>query len=112
MLRGELQLPQTAQFAQAFAVQDRYALAQLLCSMEKLPRDKLLEVLLQWKQLLADALLARTGIPGGPEATLLGQRCTAAVLAAAANTVQTAMDRCSANIGAGHICGWLTVTIL
>lgn len=112
LLRGELLLPQTAQFAQVFVSRDRFAMTQLLCSMEKLPRDKLLEIFRQWKQLLTDAMLVRAGIPGGPEASLVGRQCTAPILAEAANTVQTAMDRCSANVGAGHICGWLAVTIL
>ena len=111
LLQGELHLPQTVQFAQSYAANDRYALTQLLCSMEKLPREKLLEVLTQWKQLLADALLFRAGIPGGPEASGLGRQRTAADLAAAAHTVQTAMDYCAANIGTGHICGWLTVSL-
>jgi len=111
LLQGELQLPQTIQFAQAFAAGDRYAMTQLLCSMEKLPRDKLLDVLAQWKQLLTDALLVRAGIPGSPEASNLGNRRTAAVLAEAATAVQHAMEHCSANIGTGHICGWLAVTL-
>jgi pyruvate kinase len=84
---------------------------QLLASMEKLSRDKLLEVLSQWKQLLADALLVRAGIPGSPEAANLGNRRTAAVLAAAATSIQQAMEHCAANIGTGHICGWLAVTL-
>ena len=79
--------------------------------MEKLPRDKLLDVLTQWKQLLADALLVRAGIPGDPDAAMLANRRTAAALAASAEIVQQAMDHCSANVGAGHICGWLAVSL-
>lgn len=111
LLQGTMQLPQTIQFAQSFSARDRYGLTLLLCSMEKQPRDKLLEIFLQWKQLLTDALLVRSGFPGGPEAALLGRSRSAADLAAAANTVQTAMDHCAANVGAGHICGWLSVTL-
>ena len=111
LLQGELQLPQTTQFAQAYAAGDRYGLTLLLCSMEKLPRDKLLEVLSQWKQLVTDALLVRAGLPGGPEATALGQHRTAPALAAAANLIQQAMEHCTANLGAGHICGWLAVNL-
>ena len=111
LMQGAIQLPQTTEFAQYFTARDRYGLSLLLCSMEKQPRDKLLEIFLQWKQLLTDALLVRSGIPGGPEATQLGRTRTAADLAAAANHVQTAMDHCAANVGAGHICGWLAVTL-
>lgn len=111
LLQGGLQLPQTEAFAAAWQTGDRYALTHLLCSMEKLPRDKLLEIFLQWKQLLADALLVRAGFPGGPEATALARQRTAAQLAEAAGAVQTAMDHCAANVGAGHICGWLTAVL-
>ena len=111
LLQGELQLPQTTQFAQAFAASDRYAITQLLASMEKLPRDKFLEILIQWKQLLADAMLVRAGMPGSPEATELANRRTAIVLVAATTNIQKAMEHCAANIGTGHICGWLAVTL-
>lgn len=111
LLQGDLHLPQTLQFAQCYAAADTYGLIQLLCSMEKLPRDKILEVLTQWKQLLADALLVRAGLPGGPEAARLAHSRTAPDLAAAADTVQRAMDHCAANVGAGHICGWLAVSL-
>lgn len=111
LLQGQLTLPQTTEFAQAFAAADRYALTLLLCSMEKLPRDKLLEIFQQWKALLADALLVRAGILGSAEATALGQRRTAASLANAAGLVQTAMEHCTANIGTGHVCGWLAATL-
>lgn len=111
LLHGPLLLPQTVQFAQAYTQSDRCALIQLLCTMEKLPRDQLLEILQQWKSLLTDALSARAGIPGDPEATALGQRRTAAALAAAAGHVQQAMEYCAANIGTGHICGWLAVSL-
>ena len=111
LLQGTIQLPQTAEFARCCAERDRYGMTLLLCSLEKQPRDKLLEILLQWKQLLADALLVRNGFPGSPEATRLSGSRTAADLAAAARTIQTAMDHCAANVGAGHICGWLSVAL-
>ena len=104
-------MTQTALFAQTFAASDRYGLTQLLCSMEKLPREKLLDVLIQWKQLLTDALLARAGIPCDPDAAALAHQRTAPALASAAQLVQQAMDHCSANVGAGHICGWLAVAL-
>ncbi len=111
MLAGELTQPQTAQFAEAFAAHDGFSMIQLLCAMEKLPRDRLLEILLQWKQLLTDALTVRAGLPGGELAMAMGQGRTARDLAAAAETVQKAMDACNANIGTGHICGWLAAEL-
>lgn len=111
LLRGSIQLPQTVQFARCFAERDRYGMTLLLCSLEKQPRDQLLDIFLQWKQLLTDALLVRSGIPGSPDATRLGSTRTAVDLADAAKTIQTAMDHCAANVGAGHICGWLAATL-
>lgn len=111
LMQGSMHLPQTVTFAQCIANRDHFGLTLLLCSMEKQPRDKLLEIFLQWKQLLTDALLVRSGLPGGPEAAQLGRSRTAADLAAAADAIQTAMDHCAANVGAGHICGWLSVTL-
>ena len=43
--------------------------------------------------------------------TLLILAVIAAVLAAAAASIQQAMEHCAANIGTGHICGWLAVTL-
>ena len=111
LLQGAIQLPQTAQFARCFTERDRYGLTLLLCSMEKLPREKLQEIFLQWRQLLTDAMLVRSGLPGSPDAARLGSTRTAVDLSAAANAVGAAMEYCAANVGAGHICGWLAVTL-
>lgn len=111
LLLGAMHLPQTEEFSRVYAAGDSYGLTLLLSSMEKLPRDRLLAVLTQCKQLLTDALQVRAGIPGSREAAALGHRRTAADLAAAAHTIQSAMDFCNANIGTGHICGWLAASL-
>ena len=110
-LREEAELPQTAEFARAFGENDRFAMTALLCSMEKLPRDRLIACFAQWKMLLTAALGVRAGISDTPEAEFLGCRRTARELAAAAELIQTAMEYCSANIGAGHICGYLAASL-
>ena len=111
LLEGELYAPQTLEFARAYADKDRFALTSLLCALEKQPRDKLQPLLGQWRQLVADAMLVRAGLPGGPEATVLGRSRTGVDLTAAAGTLQRAMDACDANIGTGHICGWLAAVL-
>ncbi len=111
LLQGAFYLPQTAEFAEAFAKKDTLALTRILCGMEKQPRSKLAEILIQWRQLLTDAMLVRSGLPGAPEAAAIGRSRTGAELAAAAQALQKAQDACAANIGTGHICGWL-VTVL
>lgn len=102
---------QIEQFVQAFSSGDRYLLTGLLCAMEKMSRDQLQGCFARWKQLLADALMVRAGMPGTPEAERLGRSRTAQDLAAAAATIQKAMEHSNANVGTGHICGWLAATL-
>lgn len=111
LLEGELYAPQTLQFVQAYGQKDRLAMVSLLCALEKQPRDKLQSLLGQWRQLITDAMLIRTGLPGGPEATAIGSSRTGVDLTAAAEILQQAMDACDANIGTGHICGWLAAVL-
>lgn len=110
-LQSDAEDPQTKQFAFAFAGRDRFALAMLLSAMEKTPRDQLMRTFANWKQLLAQAMSVRAGLPGSPEAEQLGRSRTGQELAAAAAAMQKAIESCAANIGAGHICGWLAATM-
>ena len=109
--KEEQEETQAMQFASAFAGNDRYALTMLLCSMEKMPRDRLYRCLARWKMSLTDAIAYRSGVPCTPEAQLLGQSRTAQDLAVAADKLQKAMEYCTANIGAGHICGVLAADL-
>lgn len=111
MLQGGLTLPQTEQFAAAFAAADRFAMAKLLCSMEKLSRDQMSKILRQWLQLVTEALLCRSGVPGSRQAAFLAAGRTAQALMDAANTLEHARTCCEANVGVGHICGWLAVKL-
>ena len=110
-LQEEARSPQTQEFVRAFSENDRFALTKLLSSMEKLPRDQLFDCLSQWKALLTAALGVRAGVSDTPEAEQLGRSRTARELAAAAELVQKAMEHSAANIGAGHICGYLAVSL-
>lgn len=105
------ELPQTQQFVQAFSRRDRYELTKLLCTMEKMPREQLMQCFGSWKQLLTEAICARWGRPGAQNVQTLGQCRTAQELAAAAAKLQKAMELTAANIGVGHICGWLAASI-
>jgi DNA polymerase III gamma/tau subunit len=53
--------PQTEGFAKSYAAKDAVGLVQVLVPMEKWKRDRLLEALLQWKTLFAEALACRGG---------------------------------------------------
>ncbi len=112
LLRGAFYLPQTLEFAKAFGEKDLFALTMVLSAMEKQPRPKLQEILTQWRQLLTDAMVTRAGLPGSREAAAIGRSRTGADLAAAAALLQRAQDACAANIGGGHICGWLAAELI
>ena len=111
LLQSEVYEPQTLEFAAAFAKKDTLALTRVLCAMEKLPRAKMQDLLEQWRQLLTDALLVRAGMAVSPEAAAMGRGRTGADLSAALRSLQKALDSCAANIGTGHICGWLLVQL-
>ena len=111
MLQGELNLPQTEAFAEICKTGNRLALARLLCSMEKLSRDQLSQILRQWLQLVTDALQCRSGIAGSHQATEIASTRTAQSLMDTANALRKAIACCDANVGGGHICGWLAVTL-
>lgn len=110
-VKAGAELPQTAEFVRAFGEKDRFAITALLCSMEKLPRDRLMACFAQWKMLLTAALGVRAGVSDTPDAEFLGRRRTAQELAEAAALLQKAMEYCQANIGAGHICGDLAASL-
>ena len=105
------ELPQTELFVKAFSQGDRYELTHLLCSMEKMPREQVLRCFAQWKTCLTDGLSARAGMQGTAKAQTLGRSRTAQELAAAAAQLQKAMELTAANIGVGHICGWLAASL-
>ena len=111
LLKRETFEPQTLEFAAAFTKKDTMALAQVLGAMEKMPRVKLQELLEQWRRLVADAMLVRTGMTTSPEAAAMGSSRTGADLNGAVRSLQKALDSCAANIGTGHICGWLLVQL-
>ncbi|MBQ9967823.1 MAG: DNA polymerase III subunit [Oscillospiraceae bacterium] len=110
-LTGEDAFPLMADFVRAYADNDRYGITAVFAFMEKLPRDKLLKSLTALKRLMTEALAVRAGTVGSADAMALARRRTAPELADAAKALQTAMDRCAANIGAGHICGLLAATL-
>ena len=60
ILSGGGRLPQTLRFQEIYGARDEIGLLELLTSMEKWKRDKILELLTQWRQLLGGALIARS----------------------------------------------------
>lgn len=103
-------LPQTKEFAAAYASQSSGALLRVLAPMEKLKREQLRPLLLQWYALLASALTAQNGqSPLRSEASKIAISRSAADLLAALDALKQAQALLDANVGVAHICGALLV---
>ena len=111
-LRDGLFLPQALALANGFAARDGLAVLQALVPMEKNKREQILPVLEQTRRLLCMALRARAGsiVPGDTVQALLRGR-TGAELLQAAETLQTAADDLSSNVGVGAVVGGLCVQL-
>ena len=109
---GEVFLPQTKQFLQAFASKDPVQLLQVLVPMEKWKRDQLLTALNQWLELLGEALSCQVGglAPTSLTQTLCGCR-SARDLTNAITQLQTAITYAHSNVSPGSICGFLCWTL-
>ena len=106
---GEVLLPQTRQFLQAYASKDALHLLQILSPMEKWKRDQLLTALNQWLELLGEALACQTGsiAPGSLTRELCGRRSSRELTNAIAQ-LQKAITYAHSNVSPGAICGFLT----
>ena len=105
-------LPQTVAFAQAYTANNRHALLQVLVPMEKLKREQLLPILVQWHMLLEQTLLFQAGLPAAfTECRAIARRRTGAELLRGVQILQRAQELATANVGVGHICGALSVQL-
>jgi len=113
LLRDRTQTDERAELlAAAYADGDGLSLTRTLCKLEKLKREQLLPVLEHLQGLLAEALLAKSAQPVFRDAARrLAEKRTAAALLQGVKTVQQAYEAANANVGVGHICGFLAVSL-
>lgn len=105
-------LPQTEAFAAAYAKGSSGGLLRVLAPMEKLKREQLRPILLQWYALLTSALTAQNGQPSlRKEASELAASRSAADLLHAVDALDQAQKLLDANVGTAHICGALFVKL-
>lgn len=105
-------LPQTEAFAAAYAKGSSGALLRVLTPMEKLKREQLRPILLQWYTLLTSALTAQNGQPPlRKESSEIAASRSAADLLHAADALDQAQKLLDANVGVAHICGALFVKL-
>ena len=108
---GEL-LPQSKAFAEAYSAADPGALLRVLVPMERLKREQLRPILLQWTELLSSAAASRSGMPSiAPESQKIANNRTDAQLLRAVEVLRHAISLTDANVGAAHICGLLSVKL-
>lgn len=106
LLRGETD-ENARVLAAAYADRDRYALTERLFRMEKLKREQLIATLDALRKMLADGLAAKYGRRAVASGEKLSETRTAAELLSACRIVEQALAAADANVGVGHICGWL-----
>ncbi|MDD6644033.1 MAG: ATP-binding protein [Faecousia sp.] len=105
-------LPQTEAFAAAYAKGSSGGLLRVLAPMEKLKREQLRPILLQWYALLTSALTAQNGQPSlRKEASELAASRSATDLLHAVDALDQAQKLLDANVGTAHICGALFVKL-
>ena len=104
---GEL-LQETTDLVRAFASKSRLGLAQVLVTMEKWKRDRLIDALNQWKSLFAEALACRGG---GAAVSPLARELSASrgpdELLAAIRQLDKCIEYAQGNVSPAAICGYL-----
>ena len=100
---------QTKRFAAAFAARDVFALQQLLTPMEKWKRDALIPALLEWLELLEQALLVRSGLTAvTSQASAIGAARDPRDLMRCCQSLKKAMEYAQGNVSCAAVCGWLS----
>ena len=109
LLGGESSvLQETTDLIRAFAAKNHLALTQVLVSMEKWKRDKLIDALIQWKTLFAEALACRGG--GNAVSPLARELSTSRgpdELLAAVRQLDKCIEYAQGNVSPAAICGYL-----
>ncbi len=103
----------TLRFLELYARRDKLALTELLVPMERLKRDQLEPLLLEWIESLEQALAARSGgMPASDSVLAVSRGRTSQQLLAAISALRRSVELCRGNISVAAICGalqiWLT----
>ncbi len=105
---GQALSPQVEEFGKAFAQRSAYGLISVLVPMEKWKRDQLLPLLNQWRSLLEDALVCRSGLQApNPLAYEISAGRSSQELYSAITHLQKAIEYTQGNVSPAAVCGWL-----
>lgn len=109
---GEQTDPRTEAFAGSFAKKDHLLLVQTLFPMEKMPREQMILLLQQWKELLLQALTYRSGVQAQSAlARDIGSARSAKEIQAAIRHLDMAQEYAQGNVSVGAVCGYLIWTL-
>lgn len=100
--------PETEKFLKAFTRRDAMTLLQTLVPMEKWKRDQLIPELEQWKGLLQQALVCRSGMqPASTAIRDLAASRSSSELLGAIRALQKTVEYAQGNVSCAAICGYL-----
>lgn len=99
---------QTGNFSAAYAQRDINGLMQTLVPMEKWKRDALIPVLSEWLELLEQAMVIRSGMPGVSRlsSAIAGSRSSQELMGAV-TALKKAIDYARGNVSCAAVCGYL-----
>ena len=99
---------QTLRFARCYASRNVLELLQTLVPMEKWKRDVLIPELTAWLELLEQALLVRSGLPGGGrEAAAIAASRSPGELMNGVAALKKSIDYARGNVSCAAVCAWL-----
>lgn len=108
ILSGRQTSPQSEAFCQAYARRDAAALMQTLVPMEKWKRDALIPVLTEWLELLEQAMVIRSGLPGvSPLASQIAAVRSSGELMSGVNALKKSIEYTRGNVSCAAVCGYL-----
>ena len=107
--QGDAVSPQLESFVAGFGQKLHLQVLNALAPMEKWDRERFAKELIQWQQILQQALLCRSGVSVTSEhARLLGSQRSSAELLQALRHIQKAIEYAQGNVSVAAICGHLT----
>ena len=107
--QGDAVSPQLESFVAGYGQKQQMQVLNALAPMEKWDRERFAKELIQWQQILQQALLCRSGVSVTSEhARLLGSQRSSAELLQALRHIQKAIEYAQGNVSVAAICGHLT----
>lgn len=108
LLSGSAVSQQTGLFAESYSRRDGMGLLQTLVPMEKWKRDTLIPELKAWLELLEQAMVIRSGLPGGSglSAAIAANRSSAELMRAV-TALKKAIDYAQGNVSCAAVCAYL-----